>query len=74
MQIIMTKRKPGVYCQWFTIQGINEAGHNCSFLIYYSQAKTYAQAIRFFNRSWPKCKGLVLRNSEPVDDRLALAC
>ena len=67
MKIEMTKRKSGVYAQWFSVDGINEKGQQCVFAIYHNQAKTYAQAVRFWNKSWGKtCKAFVLKNANPI--------
>lgn len=75
MKIQMSKRKCGIYAQWFEVFGLNEKGQECCFLIYYNQAKNYAQAVRFWKATWgKKCKAFCLRNAEPFDDRLALAC
>jgi len=75
MKIQMSKRKGGIYAQWFEVFGLNEKGQECWFLIYHNQAKNYAQAVRFWKATWgKKCKAFYLRNAEPFDDRLALAC
>lgn len=72
MKIYMRKRKPGIYGQWFTVRGLDERGIECWFLIYYDQAKNYAQAVRFWNRTWgQKCKAFYLENAEPFDNFLA---
>lgn len=71
----MTKSKQGLYAQWFTVIGYNKRGNICHFLIYANQAKTYAQAVKFWNKTWGStCKALVLRNAEPYSDCLAWAC
>ncbi len=71
----MNKRKKGIYGQWFEVLGINEKGDKTWFLIYYNQAKTYPQAVKFWNETWgKKCKALLLRNSHPFNETLALAC
>lgn len=73
MKILMTKRKPGIYAQWFEVIGINENGKPCCFLIYSEQAKNYAQAVRFWKKTWgKKCKALFLRNAEPY--QLSIVC
>ena len=76
MKIIMTKRKPGIYAQWFTIDGLNKNGNFCTYLIYWDQAKTYAQAIRFWNKQWGQYgdKAFILRNSDPFNENSFLAC
>ena len=75
MKIIMEKRKGGIYAQWYNIVGINLEGKTCNYLIYKNQAKTYAQAVRFFNKVWGSKGyiGLELSNAEPFDDSLCLA-
>ena len=71
----MTKRKSGIYAQWYHILGLDERGNKCSFLIYPQQAKNYAQAVRFWNATWGKtCKAFYLVNAEPFDNNLMLAC
>ena len=73
MKIIMTKRKPGIYgFEWFIIEGVINNKYS-NFLISWNQAKTYAQAIRFFKQKWPEAKGLTLRNAEPLSGTLWLA-
>ena len=75
MKIQMTKRKAGIYAQWFEVFGLNEKGQECCFLIRHHQAKNYAQAVRYWKKTWgKKCKAFYLRNAEPFDDRLTLAC
>lgn len=70
MKIIMTKRKGGFYAQWFNVFGLNEKGENCTFAIYYHQAKNYAQAVRFWNKHWgKKCKAFFLVNAEPYNPK-----
>jgi len=75
MKIVMEKRKGGIYAQWYTIEGRNPKGNRVSYLIYPQQAKTYAQAVQFFNKTWGKDGhiGLVLRNSEPYSNDYCLA-
>jgi len=75
MKIIMEKRKSGIYAQWYNIVGINLKGKRCYYLIYPNQAKTYAQAVRFFNKVWGSKGhiGLELSNAEPFDNNLCLA-
>lgn len=75
MKIVMEKRKGGIYAQWYTVLGINPQGRRVNYLIYPQQAKTYAQAVRFFNEAWGKNghTGLVLRNSEPYSNDYCLA-
>lgn len=69
----MEKRKPGIYAQWYTIIGLNRYGQKCYFLIYSSQANTYAKAVKFWNEMWgDSCTAFTLRNSEPFDESLAL--
>lgn len=75
MKIKMEKRKGGIYAQWFEVFGLNEKGQPCWFLIYYHQAKNYAQAVRFWKKVWGKQnQAIFLRNAEPMDDTLTLAC
>ena len=75
MKIKMSKRKGGIYAQWFEVFGLNAKGEECWFLIYQNQAKNYAQAVRFWNEKWGKnCKAFYLRNAEPFDNRITLAC
>ena len=75
MKIQMSKRKCGIYAQWFEVSGLNEKGQECWFLIYHNQAKNYAQAVRFWKATWgKKCKAFYLQNAEPFNDILALAC
>jgi hypothetical protein len=75
MKIQMSKRKSGIYAQWFEVLGLNEKGQKCSFLIYYNQAKNYAQAVRFWEITWgKKCKAFLLKNAEPYNNNLSIAC
>lgn len=72
----MQKRKAGIYAQWFVIEGISKKGSTL-FLIYANQAKTYPQAVRFWNETWGKDKSnkaFILRNAEPYDAKMYLAC
>jgi len=74
MKILMSKRKPGMYCDWYIIEGLRD-GHRCLFLISWEQASNYAQAVRYWKRTWgKKYKAILLRNSEPMSDNLILAC
>lgn len=70
----MTKRKGGIYAQWYEVYGINEKGKETIFLIYPKQAKNYAQAVKFWKEKWGKnkCKATCLKNAEPFGN--ALAC
>lgn len=75
MKIIMEKRKPGIYAQLFEVVGVNEKGSKCLFLIFADQAKNYAEAVRFWNKTWgKKCKALYLINAEPFNLNLNIAC
>ena len=75
MKIVMTKRKAGIYSQWYVVDGLNEKGIETSFLIYHEHANTYAEAVRFWNKTWgDKCTAFVLRNSMPYSSNLLLAC
>jgi hypothetical protein len=75
MKIQMSKRKGGIYAQWFEVYGLNEKGKHCWFLIYPDQARNYAQAVRFWRKGWgDKCKAFYLRNAEPFDNTSATAC
>jgi len=75
MTIQKSKRKPGIYAQWFEVVGLNNNGHRTIFLIYSNQAKTYAQAEKFWNKMWGKdCTAFYLRNAEPFSEHLLLAC
>lgn len=75
MVIRMSKRKKGIYAQWFVVDGLNKKRQQCTFLISFNQAKNYAQAVRFFNETWgiKGCVGIVLRNTEPASDSLIFA-
>jgi len=76
MKIEMQKRKAGIYAQWFCIEGLS-GGKRTTYLIYAHQAKNYAQAVRFWNKMWGGRNGnkaFVLRNAEPYDPSLCLAC
>ena len=74
MKILMNKRKPGIYAQWFEVFGLNEKRQECWFLIYSEQAKNYSQAVKFWKNTWGKdCKAFYLRNAEPFDNNLLLA-
>ena len=75
MRIIMTKRKPGIYAQWFVVFGINEKGDETHFLIYHHQAKNYSQAVRFWKDRWGKtCTAHYLKNAEPFSQSNFSAC
>jgi hypothetical protein len=75
MIIKKSKRKPGIYSQWFAVEGLNEKGQQTTFLIGYNQAKTYKKAVEFWNKNWGnKCKAFVLRNCEPINDCIKYAC
>ena len=76
MKIVMEKRKGGIYAQWYTVEGINPSGSRCNYLIYSNQANTYAKAVQFFKKAWGDKGhiGLELRNAEPFDSSLCLAC
>ena len=62
----MTKRKAGIYCQWYVIEGLDICGRLVYYLIYSKQANTYAKAVKFLNDTWVKkgCKAIVLRNAD----------
>lgn len=75
----MEKRKGGIYAQWYVIVGYNKHNkHNIltNFLIYFNQAKTYPQAVKYWKEHWGKngCRALYLRNAEPFDSNISLAC
>jgi len=73
----MEKRKGGIYAQWFEVFGLNEKGQECWFLIYRNQAKNYAQAVKFWKKTWGGRNGnksFVLRKANPFDESLMLAC
>jgi len=75
MKIHMSKRKSGIYAQWYVVIGLNPLGERCNFLIFYHQANTYAQAVKFWNKTWgEKCKAFYLINAEPFSDSMAQAC
>jgi len=75
MKIQMSKRKPGIYSNWYVVYGLDEKNKECFFIINHNQAKNYAQAIRFWNKIWgAKNKAFSIRNSEPYDTWLSLAC
>lgn len=75
MKIIMTKREAGIYAQWYEVRGLNADGYPCWFLIYKSQARTYPQAVRYWNRVYgKKCKAFYLRNSSPFSPQHATCC
>ena len=72
----MQKRKAGIYIQWFIIEGLS-GGKRTTYSIYANQAKNYAQAVRFWNKTWGGRNGnkaFILRNAEPYDQSLCLAC
>lgn len=72
MKILMKKRKGGCYTERFIVEGLDERGRETRFVIFPSQAKTYPQAVRFWNKTWGKtCKAFILRNSEPLSNNLA---
>jgi hypothetical protein len=68
MRILMQKRKKGIYSSWYTIEGIDLHGGKIQRQIYPSEARNYAQAIRFWksknNFDW--VKATLLRNSSPL--------
>lgn len=69
----MQKRKPGIYAQWFVIKGLNN-GQPTTYLIFPHQAKTYAQAVRFWRKTWgnnPRNKAFVLKNAEPFNESIS---
>jgi hypothetical protein len=73
MKIIMEKRKPGIYAQWYEVFAEPKEGDRHVFLIFADQAKNYAQAVRFWNKTWgKKYKALYLINAEPFN--LNMAC
>ena len=76
MKIEMRKRKPGIYAHWFVVEGLSK-GKRTTYLIYAKQAKNYAQAVIFWNKTWGSGEGnkaFVLRNAEPYHHELYLAC
>ncbi len=75
MKIQMQKFKPGIYAQRYVVSGKDEKGRNCDFVIYHHQAKNYAQAVGFWNKTWGKrCRAFLLRNAEPYSHELCKAC
>lgn len=75
MKIQMSKRKDGIYAQYFEVFGLNENGKKCWFIIYPDQAKNYAQAVRFWKDTWGrKCKAFYLRNAKPIGKSFSIAC
>lgn len=48
----MEKRKPGIYAQWYEVFAEPKEGDRHVFLIFADQAKNYAQAVRFWNKTW----------------------
>ena len=75
MKIEMTKRQGGIYAQWYVIEGLDKRGRRCTFLIFPWQARTYAQAVRYWNNHWAKDnKAFVLKNAEPFSDYLWQCC
>ena len=68
MRILMQKRKKGFYCSWYSVEYITKDGFKGIFNIYPSQARNYAQAIRFwkFNFNDTTRKGILLKNSDPL--------
>lgn len=69
----MTKRKRGLYCHWFEILGLDNRGNETVFIIPLT-CKTYAQAIKYWNKTWGKsCKAKLLRNSKPINTKITLA-
>jgi hypothetical protein len=68
MEIIKSKRKKGLYCSQFIIDGLNEHGKPCSFIITTSQANTFKKAIEYWENNWGnRCKAFTIRNSEPIN-------
>ena len=67
MKIKMEKFKCGIYSQRYIVDGFDENGNPVIFLINWWQAKTYCDAVRFWNTHWGKrgCKALILRNASP---------
>jgi hypothetical protein len=75
MKIIMTKRKPGIYSQAYMVMGLDSKGIETTFLIGFEHAKNYAQAVRFWKKTWGnKCKAFYLKNTEPLGDSLSKVC
>ena len=75
MEIRKSRRKPGVYAQWYEVFGKNSKGETCWFLIYKNQAKTYNQAVKFWNKTWGhNSKAFFIRNAQPFDNTLLIAC
>lgn len=68
MEIIKSKRKKGLYSSRFVIEGLNEYGKPCTFIILNTQANTYKKAINFWVSNWGNnCKAFTIRNSEPIN-------
>ncbi len=64
----MTKRKRGIYSHWFEVLGFDMHGQETVFLIRYFHAKTYAQAIEYWNKTFGKYnKAELLRNANPYN-------
>jgi hypothetical protein len=75
MKIEMKKRKGGIYAHWYELLYRDTQGRIVRFLIWSHQANTYAKAVRFFYASRVKnCTTILLRNSEPFDEGMHLAC
>lgn len=75
MKIVMTKRKSGLYAQWYVVRGLDARGELCDFLIFSNQAKNYAQAVRFWEKMWGKtCTAFSLHNADPFSDHILNAC
>lgn len=73
MRIEMTKRKGGIYCHWFEVLGLDRNGNKTVFIIPF-ECKTYAQAIKYWNKIWGKdCKAEILRNAKPLNTKITLA-
>jgi len=70
MRVVKSRRKPGIYYHRFVVRGLDERGRETSFLINSSQAKSYSQAVRFWNRVWGStgCVAFYLCNDEPISD------
>ena len=63
----MEKRKPGIYTNWYIVEAKDRIGCRVIFAINKDQAKTYAQAVNFWNREWGKFyTATLLRSAKPL--------
>ena len=75
MRIKMQKHEPGIYGQWYVVESLDKNGCLCYCLIFPDQAKTYAQAVRFWREKWGKDHTAIeLRNAKPFSKEMCLAC